>query len=112
MSLGRSLKTVIIASVVCVASLGLLSSPVYAVESHQDPEIARPVYSAISLLRYYSAALDGVLQKEPDQVEARLSKMPLANIPPSLEAATGEFASSGIVLAHLVADIEEDVSRW
>ena len=112
MNLCRSLKTGIAATIIGLASLCILSPVVYAIEPHQDPATARPMYSAISLLRYYSAALDGVLQKNPSQVEDQLKKMPFANIPPSLEAAAGDFASSGIDLSHLVMDIEDDLSRW
>jgi hypothetical protein len=111
-NLCRSLKTGIAAAIIGLASLCILSPAVYAIEPHQDPETAEPVYSAISLLRYYSAALDYVLQKNPAQVEARLEKMPFANIPRSLEAAAGDFASSGVDLSHLVVDIEDGLSRW
>ena len=112
MNLCRSLKIVIAAVIIGLASLCILSPAVYAIEPHQNPENATPVYNAISLLGYYSAALDYVLQKNPAQVEAWLGKMPFANIPPGLEAAAGDFASSGIGLSHLVVDIENDISRW
>jgi hypothetical protein len=112
MNLCRSLKMGIVATIIGLASLCILSPSVYAIEPHQDPATARPMYSAISLLRYYSAALDGVLLKNPSQVEDRLEKMPFANIPRSLEAAAGDFASSGIDLSHMVVDIEGDLSQW
>jgi hypothetical protein len=112
MNLCRSLKMGIVATIIGLASLCILSPSVYAIEPHQDPATARPMYSAISLLRYYSAALDGVLQKNPAGVEARLEKMPFANIPQGLEAAASDFASSGIDLSHLVVGIEDNLSRW
>jgi hypothetical protein len=63
------------------------------------------------LLRYYSDSLDFVLQKEPAEVEARLKKMPFANVPQSLKEATGDFAVSGINISHLVVALDEDLNK-
>ena len=41
-----------------------------------------------------------LLQRDADEVEAKLEKLPFANLPESLEEATGRFASSGIPLSY------------
>ncbi|MFC2044599.1 hypothetical protein ACFLT8_05360 [Chloroflexota bacterium] len=99
----------IIAAIICLSIFLIITTPVFATESHEDPEIAKPVFSGISFLRYYSVALDFVLQKNPAEVKARLEKMPFANIPESLEYAAGSFASSGINISHLVNEIDKDL---
>ena len=106
-----NLRKRIAGAIICVTVLLVISPSVFAAEPHEDPEIAKPVFSGISLLRYYSDSLDFVLQKDPAEVEARLEKMPFANIPQSLEEATESFATSGISISHLVVAIDEDLVR-
>jgi hypothetical protein len=89
----------------------LISPSVFAVDLHEDPEEAKPVFSGISILEYYSETLDYVLQKNPSEVEARLGKMPFANIPDTLDPATEDFAASGIKISHLVVAIDEDINK-
>ncbi len=101
----------IVSVVMSMAVLATISPLILAAEPHEDPETAQPVFSGISLLRYYSDSLDFVLQKDPAEVEARLEKMPFANVPQSLKEATGSFAFSGISISHLVVTIDEDLNR-
>jgi hypothetical protein len=89
----------------------MISPSAFAIEPHEDPEIAKPVFSGISLLRYYSDSLDFVLQKDPAAIEARLEKMPFANIPQSLEESAEDFAASSISISHLVVAIDEDLDK-
>ncbi|MDP3879520.1 MAG: hypothetical protein Q8Q07_04335, partial [Dehalococcoidales bacterium] len=94
-------------TIISVALFFTISPGVLAAEFHEDPETAEVIFSGISLLRYYSAALDLVLQKNPAEVEARLQKLPLANIPPELAAVTASFAASSIGLSRRVVRIEQ-----
>ncbi len=82
--LRRNLGKGIIGAIICLTMVFIIGRSVFAVTLHEDPEIANPVFSGISLLRYYSDSLDFVLRKVPTEVEARLEKMPFANIPKSL----------------------------
>ena len=88
--------------VLCLLTVlaALLPSAAYAVEKQEDPDAARPTYSAISLLRYYSASLDLLLQIDTGETEVYLIKMPFANIPEALGQATTVFGESGIALVH------------
>jgi hypothetical protein len=89
----------------------IVATPALAVAPHEDPETAKSVFSGIALFRYYSGSLDFVLQKEPTQVEARLKKMPFANVPQGLEWATDEFASSSTNISYMVVDIDEGLTK-
>jgi len=111
MMLHGNLRKRIVGAIICVTVLLIISPSVLATEPHEDPEIAKPVFSGISLLGYYSDSLDFVLRKDPAEVETRLEKMPFANIPQSLEEATDAFASSGINISHLVVAIDEDLGK-
>jgi len=98
--------------VICVAVFSTMTPSVrLATELHEDPETAAEVFSGISLFRYYSSALNSILQKAPQEVEARLLKMPFAHIPPNLEPATANFTLSGINLSYLVVVIGEDLNQ-
>lgn len=88
-----------------------ISSFAFAAEPHEDPETAETVFSGIALLRYYSGALDFVIGKSPAEVEARLGKMPFANLPQSLEKPADNFATSGINLSPLIVAIDEGMDR-
>lgn len=97
--------------IICATVLLTIGPSAFAAEPHQDPETAELVFSGIALLRYYSAALDFVLVKDPAAVEARLEKMPFANIPQSLEESADEFATSGIIISLLIVAIDEDIDN-
>jgi hypothetical protein len=101
------LTAVTFLAIVCAAipSLALAADP------HENPETAEQVFSGISLFRYYSASLESVLKKNPEEVQAKLDKMPFANIPASVQQATDDFTSSGISISYLVAAIDEDLSK-
>jgi len=112
MMLHRNLGKTILAAITCAVILYAITPLVaLAAEPHEDPETAEQVFSGVSLFRYYSAALDFALKKTPEQVEARLKKMPFANIPQSLAQAADNFASLGISISYLVVDIDEDLSK-
>ncbi|MBI4303758.1 MAG: DUF4129 domain-containing protein [Chloroflexi bacterium] len=96
----------------CVGALALLSSGnALAIPSHEDPEKATPMFSDVALLRYYSDSLDSILLKNLAEVEAKLGKMPLANVPPNLKTATGDFATSGTALAQMVVQIDRSLDK-
>jgi len=84
-----------------------VSYSVFAAEPHEDPDKAEPVFSSISLLRYYSDILDFALLNNPVEVEARLNKIRFANIPQSLQEPTNNFALSAINLSHLMGESYE-----
>ena len=111
MMLRVKLRQRITGVVICITVLLTIGSSAFATEPHQDPETAELVFSGIALLRYYSGALDFVLVKDPATVEAKLEKMPFANIPQSLEESADEFATSGISISHLVVAIDEVMSE-
>ncbi len=105
------LRQRIAGAIICATVFLIIGSFVFAAEPHEDPETAMPVYSGIALLKYYSGALDFVLGKDPAEVEARLEKMPFANIPQSLEEPAGDFATSGISISHLVVAVDKDMNN-
>ncbi|MBN2187008.1 MAG: DUF4129 domain-containing protein [Dehalococcoidia bacterium] len=76
---------------------------------HEEPETAKLAFNFISLFRYYSSSLDSVLQKDAEETEAKLQKMPFANIHVSLAELVDEFATSGIDISLLVVDIDESL---
>ena len=111
MMLSGKLSKGIEAAVISVAVVLITSPSVFAAESHEDPEIAKPAFSGISLFSYYTDALDFILKKDPIAVESRLEKMPFANVPQSLEGTTEIFATSGIDIAHLVLNIDRNLGK-
>jgi len=112
MRLPQKMRRGILAIFMCVAVLATMPPSVaLAAEPHEDTETATEVFSGISLFRYYAASLDSVLKKAPEDVEARLEKMPFAHIPLSLEQVTANFTSAGISLSYLVVAIGEDMQE-
>ncbi len=107
----QNLKKITILMITCMVVPCIVSSSVFAADPHEDPVIAQEVFSGISLLKYYSTSLDFVLRKNSAEVEAKLEKMPFANIPQNLEGSTDRFVSSSISISHLVVEIDEDLSR-
>ncbi len=108
MMLHRNLQKMIVGAIICLVVFCTISPSVFAAEPHEDPTTAEPVFSGISLFRYYSNSLDFVLRKNIAEVEARLEKMPFANVPQNLQEVTDDFAASSIGISHLVVDIDED----
>ena len=101
-----------ILSALCAGALLLLNAGnVLAATPHENPETATPVFSAIALFRYYSYSLDSILLKDAVEAEAKLAKLPWANVPESLETATEDFGTSGINLAQLVVEIDGHLSQ-
>ena len=98
-----------LALVVIAAILIFCGTPALGQEKvpHEDPETAKLAFSGISLFRYYSSSLDSVLQKDAEETEAKLQKMPFANIPECLTETVGSFAAKGIDMSQLVVDIDE-----
>ncbi len=97
-------------SALCLILCLALVSPVLAEAPLENPETAQPAYSGVALLSYYSGTLDLVINQSPAEVEASLQKVPFANIPPSLDQATGQFSSSTTLVAgglvHLAAGVD------
>jgi len=104
-------RKIIAAVLICVSLLPAMTHSVLAAEPHEDPEITKPAFSGISLLRYYSGSLDFILQKNPTEVEARLEKMPFANILQSLEEPADDFTTSSINISYTLVTIDKDISR-
>ena len=109
MMLRGNLKKGILVAITCVLISSTISPSVFAAEPHEDPETAKQVFSAISLFRYYSTSLASVLKREPAEVEARLEKMPFANVPQSLKGVTNNFTVPSIDIAYLVVDIHQEL---
>jgi len=109
MMLRGNLKKGILVAITCVLISSTISPSVFAAEPHEDPETAKQVFSAISLFRYYSTSLASVLKREPAEVEARLEKMPFANVPQSLKGVTNNFTAPSIDIAYLVVDIHQEL---
>ena len=109
MMLRGNLKKGILVAITCVLISSTISPSVFAAEPHEDPETAKQVFSAISLFRYYSTSLASVLKREPAEVEARLEKMPFANVPKSLKGVTNNFTVPSIDIAYLVVDIHQEL---
>jgi hypothetical protein len=84
---------------------GLINPVVQAFDLHEDADTARTVFSGLSLFKYYSGALDYVLQRNPAEVDFRLRKMPFANIPPGMEKPTGIFTANGMGISRGIAAI-------
>jgi len=84
---------------------GLINPAVQAFDLHEDADAARMVFSGLSLFKYYSGALDYVLQRNPAEVEYRLRKMPFANIPPEIEKTTGIFTANGMGISRDIVAI-------
>ena len=92
-----------------VAAAGV-AAPVYAVNPHEDPAKAQPVYSAVTLFRYYSNAIDFILARDPYSLDLKLSKMPHANLPDSITGATDSFVASSESCTGLILNIEQDIA--
>ncbi|MDD5288568.1 MAG: DUF4129 domain-containing protein [Dehalococcoidales bacterium] len=105
----RVLKLIIyiILSIIVVCVIGGMS--VFAEQEHEDPTDITPIFSAITLFRYYTETLDQVLAYNPDQVNLRMEKMSFANLPESLSITTGSFTSSVTTVANLVVAIDDDL---
>jgi len=90
---------------VFLALAGLINPAVQAFDSHEDPDTARTVFSGLALFKYYSGALDYVLQRNPAEVDFRLLKMPFANIPPEIEKPTAIFTANSMGISLDLAAI-------
>ena len=96
--------------IACIFVSGTMYSAVLAAAPHEDPETAEPAFSGISLLRYYANILYFVLEKEPEEVKARLDKMPFVNVPPGLKEPVDDFTVASLDLAQLLLDIDRNLS--
>jgi hypothetical protein len=95
-----------ILSLICLVLLFtcLIPQSIFAAP-HEDPVESKIVYNSLSLLFYYSDSLDPVLNLDPASTESGLSKMPFANIPPSLDQPTKDFAVSGIAFSASLSEL-------
>ena len=108
LNIGRMLIAFTVAGLIISSAL---ATPVLAALPLENPETATPAFSGVALFSYYSGSLDFVLEKAPSLVESRLEKMPFANVPPSLEQATEQFASSSIDVAQKVVDVDAGIAE-
>ncbi len=79
--------------------------PAYAATNHANPDTAEQIFSGISLLRYYSASLDFVLQRNPTKTATYLEKMPFANVTAPLKEVTAAFAQHTVTVSNSVSGI-------
>jgi hypothetical protein len=98
-------RFILIAIALLVVLTGFVSQPVLAgdgppIVPHEDPDVAKVIFSSLSLLRYYSASLDFILQQDEPGSVANLAKMPFANVPVYLDSATSGFAGYGTDFTH------------
>ena len=87
------------------------TSPVAAVEPHEDPAIAVQVFDGVALLQKYSQALDNVLEKNAAGVEQLREQSTQANIPSEIRNTVDNFFSSGYSLGELIPMIETDLEN-
>ena len=96
--------------IACVVISGTMYSTVLAAEPHEDPEAVEQTFSGISLLRYYADALHFVLNKQPEEVKARLDKMPFVNVPHDMKELVDDFTVASLDMAWFLLDIDEDLN--
>ncbi len=98
-------SAIILLSVIILSALPGL---VLAQTPHENPDAAKEIFSGISLLRYYSDALELLLKRDAAGTEAWLQKVPFAHVPPNLQEVISNFATHGINTSKLVLDIGKD----
>jgi len=101
----RRILLVAITALIAVSA----AAPVYAVNPHEDPARAQPVYSGVTLFRYYSNAIDAVIAKNTEAVYAKLDKMPYANLPGNLTEVTDNFVFSIEDCVKLIVSIDRNM---
>ena len=109
--LHRKLGKSTVAAITCLVLLSITSLPLLAATPHEDPDAAKLVFSGVSLLRYYADSLDFVLSRNPTEVEARMSKMSFASLPPGLAEASDSFAASSTNISQRVVWIDADLGK-
>ncbi len=109
MMLPRNLMKTTVGAITCLVVACTTIPSAYAAVPHENPETAEQIFSGISLFQYYSGSLDFVLKRELTGVEARLEKMPFANIPQELQEATSDFAASSISTSRLLIEIYKNL---
>ena len=90
-----------------VALLGT-AVPVLAADTpgaQENPQSAQETFSSIALLNYYSSSLDYMIQLDQTGSDTNLAKMPFANVPQELDAATANFASNGTEFTASLVDL-------
>lgn len=107
--LNSTLRKGITAALLSAFLLCAVCPPAFAVTPQENPDLAKLVFSSLTLLRYYSESLDFVLQKNAGEVETRLDKMPFANIPESLGEPTTNFSNSTISVSYLIVNIYQEL---
>jgi hypothetical protein len=71
----------------------------------QNPQTAQETFSGIALLNYYSSSLDYIIQLDQTGSDANLAKMPFANVPQELDAATSGFADNGTAFTASIVNL-------
>jgi len=84
--------------------------PVGASVSQEDPDLATPVYDGISLFDYYSATLDQVVARQPDEVRTALADIPFANMPDAISDTTGHLSDYILNIAASLVQNDADLA--
>ena len=111
MIIRKTLKTAVLLLTTCLLLVGVVASPVFAIEPHENPEAIEEVFSATSLFDYLGVSLDSLLLLDAANVKALLSNLGFANIPEDLELAVSDFELSGINLSLLLRQVDADLQE-
>lgn len=109
MSLPGLLKATV-SLIACIVVSGSMYTAALAAEPHEDPETAKQAFNGVSLLQYYADALHFVSSKQPEEVKARLDKIPFVNIPLGMKESADDFTAASLDLAWLLLDIDQNLS--
>lgn len=94
----------------CIAvALAVTGGKLQASEYHVNPDSVPAVFSGSALLRYYSEALDYVIQIQPDIIREYMDALPFAEIPDDTRPKADEFSR---VTVNLAFSVEEAYTLW
>ena len=99
---------IMICIVICFVMIG---SPVLAVDKQENPDIAKVVFSGISLFQFYSGNLDSILVKNQQNIETNIQNSPFANVPQSTETSLHNFLSSANDLCSQILDLDTETNN-
>jgi hypothetical protein len=71
----------------------------------ENPQSAQQIFSSIALLNYYASSLDYIIQLDQTGSITNLDKVPFANVPQELDAATSNFANNSIDFTTSLVDL-------
>ena len=104
------LRKVTVSLVACMVVSGTVCPVVLAADPHEDPATAEQAFSGASLFQYYANTLSFVLNRQPEEVETWLGKMPFANVPWSVRDSVDDFAAVSLDVTRLLLDIDQRLS--